>query len=539
MSSIKKIRTIEKTPVFHEQYKKLRVCAYVRVSTNQVEQQESFSAQVQHYTSYINSNPAWILAGVYSDNALSGKDAAKRPEFMRMVQDADNKKFDLIITKSISRFARNTQDCLETVRKLKLLGIAVQFEKEQINTLTSESELLLSILSSVAEEELASISQNMHWSNQRRFKKGKFSVTTKRFLGYDKDQNGNLIINEEQAAIVRRIFKDYLSGLGAFRIAKGLEVDEVINISGKIKWAESSIRDILKNEKYVGDARLQKTITTALYNRKKNYGEVPMYYVKDSHPAIISREDFEKVQELMTERAKSKGNIQGNRKRYTNRYALTGTIICGNCENTFKRHIDNCGTVAESVCWICRTYIIGRKNCCGVGRIKEETIKGLFVKVYNRLYNDRAKLLEDYKSRLEKEKLTELDNERIAKLDEEIEKLVRQERALFLIEEKGYADHNLVKAEHEELVKKLTQLQTERSDWMAEINERDTRLARTLELEAVLEAQDGNLIEFSDDLYRNIVEKIVVKERTKLIFHLKNGPAFEETYTLKRGHDIF
>ncbi len=153
--------------------------------------------------------------------------------------------------------------------------------------------------------------------------------------------------------------------------------------------------------------------------------------MKDSHPAIISREDFEKAQELMAERAKSKGNIEGNRDKYTNRYALTGTIVCGNCGNTFKRHIDNCGTVSESVCWICSTYIIGRKKSCGMGRVKEETIKGLFVKIFNQLYNDRAKLLGDYKAKLEREKLTELDNERIGKLDEEIERLIKQERALF------------------------------------------------------------------------------------------------------------
>ncbi|WP_407311985.1 recombinase family protein [Desulfosporosinus sp. SB140] len=329
------------------------------------------------------------------------------------------------------------------------------------------------------------------------------------------------------------------ASLGASRIAKGLEADEIENISGNVKWAESSIRDILKNEKYCGDARLQKTITTALYNRKRNYGEAPKYYVKDSHPAIISQEDFAKVQELMALRAKSKGNVEGDREKYTNRYVLTGTIICGHCGNKFKRHIDNCGTVAESICWICSTYIIGRKNSCGVGRIKEETIKGLFIRVFNRLYTDRAKLLGDYRAKLEREKLNELDNERIAKLDEEIEKLIQQERALFLIEEKGYADHNLVKTEHEELVKKLTQLQTHRSDWMAEINKRDTRMARTLELESIIESQGGNLTGFHDELYRKIVEKIVVNERTKLIFQLKNGLAFEEKYTLKRGHDIF
>ncbi|WP_407309780.1 zinc ribbon domain-containing protein [Desulfosporosinus sp. SB140] len=264
-----------------------------------------------------------------------------------------------------------------------------------------------------------------------------------------------------------------------------------------------------------------------------------MYYVKDSHPAIISREDLEKVQELMVIRAKARGNIEGDREKYQNRYVLTGTIVCGHCGNKFKRHIDNCGTIAESVSWICSTYLIEGKNSCGVGRLKEETIKGLFVRMLNRLYTDRARLLGDYKAKLEREKLTELDNERIAKLDEEIEKLIKQERALFVIEEKGYADHNLVKSEHEELITRLTQLQTERSDWMGDINKRDTRMARTLELEFVLEAQEGNLTEFSDDLYRKLVEKILVKERTKLIFNFKNGLAFEETYTLKRGHDIF
>ena len=290
-TQMKKIRTIE-AAVLEE--KKLRVCAYVRVSTDQAEQKNSFSAQVEHYTAYIKNNPAWNFAGIYADEALSGKNTAKRPEFMRMV------------------------------------------------------------LSSVAEEELNSISQNMHWAYQRRFKQGKIRVNTTRFLGYDKDKNGSLIINEEQASIVRRIFNDYLSGLGISRIAKGL--DGIKTISGKVKWAESTVRDIIKNEKYVGDALLQKTITKD-FKKKRNKGEVPMYYVKDSHPAIITREDFEKAQELMVERAKSKGNINGTREKYLKRYAFTGTIECGHCGKTYKRHIDNCGNVAESACWVCSAYI--------------------------------------------------------------------------------------------------------------------------------------------------------------------------------------
>ncbi|MDR3602081.1 MAG: recombinase family protein [Desulfosporosinus sp.] len=524
---MKKIRTIE-API--ATLKRLRVCAYVRVSTNQAEQHDSLSAQVEHYSNHIKNNPTWEFSGIYVDEGISGKGRAKRPDFMRMVKDAENKKFDLIITKSISRFARNTHDCLETVRKLKTIGIGVQFEKESINSLTAESELMLSILSSVAEEELNSISQNMHWAYQRRFKQGKVMINTKRFLGYDKDKNGDLIINEEQAAIVRRIFKDYLSGLGISLIAKGL--DGIKTISGKDKWAESTVRDIIKNEKYVGDALLQKTITKD-FKKKRNKGEVPMYYVKNSHPAIISREDFEKAQVLMVERAKSKGNVEGNREKYLNRYAFTHTIECGHCGKTYKRHIDNCGNVAEAVCWVCSSYIIGRKISCNVGRIKEETIKGLFVRVFNRLYTYRTRLLGDYKAKLEREKFMEFDQERIVKLDEEIEILIQQERTLFFIEE------NVLKAEHEKLVVRLTQLQTERTTWMAETANQDSRIARTLELEAIIDSQGGKLLEFSEDLYTAIIEKIVVKERTTLEFHLKNGLRFEEHYTLKRGCDLF
>ncbi|SPF44882.1 Site-specific recombinase, DNA invertase Pin (fragment) [Candidatus Desulfosporosinus infrequens] len=282
---------------------------------------------------------------------------------------------------------------------------------------------------------------------------------------------------------------------------------------------------------------LQKTITKD-FKKKRNKGEVPMYYARDSHPAIVSREDFEKAQELMVERARSKGNTEGNREKYLQRYAFTSTIECGHCGKTYKRHIDNCGNVAESVCWVCSAYLIEGKNSCNVGRVKEETIKGLFMRVFNRLKTERVKLLGDYKVKLKREKFTEIDQERIEKLDEEIQSLIQQERALFFTEEKG-TDHNLLKADHEKLVVRLVQLQTERAIWMAETAKQDSRIARTLELEAILDSQGGRILEFSEDLYRAIIEKIVVKERTVLEFHLKNGLRFEENYTLKRGRDLF
>lgn len=539
---MKKIRTIEGVDFNYDaqgrRLKRLRVCAYCRVSTNQADQQNSFSSQVEHYTAYINKNPTWEFAGIYADEGISGKTKEKRQEFMRLIKDAENKKLDLIITKSVSRFARNTVDCLEVVRKLKQIGVGVYFEKENINTLNEESELVLSVLSSIAEEELASISQNIRWGNQRRFKQGKLMVNTERFLGYDKDENGKLIINEEQAAVVRKIFNDYLSGLGVCRIAKRLEEDGFRNISGKVKWGGSVILEILKNEKYMGDALLQKTITTAGYKKKKNQGDLPMYYIKDNHPAIIPREVFEQVQQLIAKRAKSKGNYEGDRQKYQNRYALTGTIICGNCGKTYKRQLHNCGTVAELACWACNTYINHGVNSCNMGTVKEETVKGLFVRVFNRLYTERVRLLGSYKERLEKEKLNEFDNGRIVKLDAEIESLIKQERVLFAIKEKGYADLDLFITEHENLIQKLTKLQAERAELAGNLTKQDSRIARTLEIEGIIQAQGGTISEFSEALYSAMVEKILIKERTCLEFVLKNGLAFEEHYTLKRGRDI-
>ncbi|MDI6881160.1 MAG: zinc ribbon domain-containing protein [Desulfitobacteriaceae bacterium] len=237
----------------------------------------------------------------------------------------------------------------------------------------------------------------------------------------------------------------------------------------------------------------------------------------------------------MVKQAESKGNIDGNREKYMNRYAFTGTIICGHCGRTFKRHLDNCGSVAESACWICNSYINEGKNSCSIGRIKEETIKGLFVRVFNHLYTNRATLLEDYKARLEREKLAESDDGQLTKLDAEIENLLRQERMLLTFKDMGYAD---LQSEHAELAGKLTKFQAERVELVAELTKQDERIARSLQLEAIIEAQGGPILEFSEDLFSRIVEKVLVKERTKLVFHLKNGLAFEETYTLKRGRDL-
>ncbi|GIW57293.1 MAG: hypothetical protein KatS3mg083_238 [Candidatus Dojkabacteria bacterium] len=234
---------------------------YCRISTDQLEQLSSYEAQVNYYTNYINGHPDYECAGIYADEGISGTNTKKREQFNKMIEDCKAGKIDMIITKSISRFARNTLDTLNYVRQLKELGIGVIFEKENINTLDSKGEVLLTILSSLAQDESRSISENSTWGIRRRFEQGKLHINYTKFLGYDKDEEGNLVINEKQAKIVRRIYKDYLDGKGPNRIDRELEEEGVPNWNGKPKWYESSIRKILSNEKYKGDELLQKTYT--------------------------------------------------------------------------------------------------------------------------------------------------------------------------------------------------------------------------------------------------------------------------------------
>ena len=284
---------------------KLKVAAYCRVSTDSDEQAGSYEVQVQHYTDYIGRNKEWELAGIYTDDGISGTNTKKREGFNGMIEDCMAGKIDMVITKSISRFARNTIDCLKYVRQLKEKNIAIIFEKENINTLEASGELLLTIMASLAQQESASLSQNVKLGLQFRYQDGKVQINHNHFLGYTKDEEGNLIIDEEEAKIVRRIFREYLEGASFRDIASGLERDK-IKIGGKrYKWHLSTVQGILQNEKYMGDALLQKTITTDFIEktRIKNDGSVPQYYVKDSQEPIIPRDIFTQVQEEMVRRA--------------------------------------------------------------------------------------------------------------------------------------------------------------------------------------------------------------------------------------------
>lgn len=349
---------------------KLRVCAYARVSTASVKQGNSLKNQVDSYTRRIKDNPQYEFAGVYADFGISGR-SEKRPEFQKMIEDARAGKIDLIITKSISRFARNTVTLLKYVRELKELGVAIFFEENNINTSSSEGEMMLTVLASFAQEESRSFSENNKWALKKKFERGEGMVNTKRFLGYDKDENGHLIINEAEAKIVRRIYDMYLSGMGSFLIKNKLNEEGIPTVTGAA-WTCGTVNGILKNEKYKGDFLIQKTYNPEVGGASKpNRGQVPQYYVKDDHEAIISEEEWEQVQELTAYRCE-KRNIAKGSKKCLNRYPNSGMLKCGYCgASLIRRHV-----FGGKIDWLCRTYIEkGKKTCPGI-RIHEPELEG-------------------------------------------------------------------------------------------------------------------------------------------------------------------
>ena len=326
--------------------KKLRVAAYCRVSTDSEEQETSYEAQVTHYTEYIQKNPEWELAGIFADDGISGTNTKKRNEFNRMIDECMAGNIDMVITKSISRFARNTLDCLQYIRQLKEKNIPVYFEKEAINTMDSKGEVLITIMASLAQQESQSMSQNIKLGLQYRYQQGKVQINHNRFLGYTKDDNGHLIIDPEQAEIVKRIYREYLEGFSMNKIADGLMADGILTGAGKTKWHTSTINKILRNEKYMGDALLQKTYTTDFLTKKriKNNGTVPQYYVEDDHEAIIPKELFMQVQAELVRRRTVHVSPTGKKRSFSCNHCFAQMVLCGDCGELYRRvHWNNHG----------------------------------------------------------------------------------------------------------------------------------------------------------------------------------------------------
>lgn len=374
------------------------------MSTDQEEQLSSYENQVRFYTESINSNPAYECAGIYADEGISGTNTKKREEFNRMIADCRAGKIDRIITKSISRFARNTLDCLNYVRELKSIGVGITFEKENIDTLDAKGEVLLTILSSLAQDESRNISENSTWGIRKRFEVGQHKMSTKRFLGYDADENGKLIVNKKQAKIVRRLFMEFLWGKTTDYIKRIFEREGIKSWDGGIKWQSTTLASMLENEKYKGDTLLQKSYTTDFLTKKRvqNQGEIQQYYIEDDHEAIIEKWIWECVQ-LEIERRKRYLKEHGTNSfaRNTETNPFAAKIVCGECNKVFQRKGWR-SSAGDRKVWQCsERYKVKGVMGCSNRHIDEETVREIYMMAWNRLMECRDMLVPEWAEKMQ------------------------------------------------------------------------------------------------------------------------------------------
>ena len=482
-----------------EERPKLRVAAYCRVSTDSDEQATSYEAQVEHYTAFIKQNSEWEFAGIFADDGISGTNTKKREEFNRMIGECMAGNIDLIVTKSISRFARNTLDCLKYIRELKEKNIPVFFEKENINTMDSKGEVLLTIMASLAQQESQSLSQNVKLGLQYRYQNGEVQVNHNRFLGYTKDEDGHLIIEPVEAEVVKRIYREYLEGASLLQICRSLKADSILTAANKPHWRPETVKKILQNEKYIGDALLQKTYTVDFLTKKrvKNNGIVPQYYVENSHEAIIPRELFMQVQEEMVRRANLRGGKDGKKRVYSSKYALSSIVYCGQCGDIYRRvHWNNRGY--KSIVWRCVSRLEEKGSECTAPTINEETLQTAVVKAINELLANKEPFLQALQKNIATILNEENDNA-TNDIDSKLEELQQQ----LLIQAKS-------KNDYEDVADEIYRLRELKQNALVENAEREGKRQRIAEINDFLNEQSCQLEEYDEQLVRRLIEKVTV-----------------------------
>jgi len=478
---------------------KLKVAAYCRVSTDSDEQASSYEVQVEHYTQFIQKNSGWELAGIFADDGISGCNTKKRSKFNRMIEECMAGKIDMIITKSISRFARNTLDCLKYIRELKEKNIPVFFEKENINTMDSKGEVLLTIMASLAQQESQSLSQNIKLGLQYRYQNGEVQVNHNRFLGYTKDEEGHLIIEPAEAEVVKRIYREYLEGGSLLQIARGLEADGILTAAGKAKWRPETLKKILQNEKYIGDALLQKTYTVDFLSKKrvKNNGIVPQYYVENSHEPIIPRDLYMQVQEEMIRRANLHSGAKWKKRVYSSKYALSSIVFCSKCGDIFRRIAWN-NRGKHSTVWRCCTRVEHGPKKCDAPTIQESDLQDAVVKAINLTLGNRDSMMDVLQEnieaviRQEEETSAEGINAKLEELQKELLRLANSKK-----------DYNSVADE----IDRLRELKQEA---LTESAEREGVKKRIAEMREFLDNQTTEILEYDEQLVRRLIEKVTV-----------------------------
>lgn len=493
-----------------------RTAAYARVSTDSEEQLTSYEAQVDYYTKYIKERPGWEFVGIYTDEGISAVNTKKRDGFNKMVADALAGKIDLIVTKSVSRFARNTVDSLSTVRKLKENGVEVFFEKENIYTFDGKGELLITIMSSLAQEESRSISENVTWGQRKRFSDGKVSMPYKRFLGYEKGEDGTPKIIESEAEIVRMIYRLFMEGKTSSAIAKYLADSDIPSPGGKKRWQVATVDSILTNEKYKGDALLQKRFTVDFLSKKMkdNEGEVPQYYVQNSHPAIIAPDEFDAVQ-VELERRKKLGRPAACQS------PLSTKLVCGDCGGFYGSKVWGSNTKYRRMIWRCNDKYKGNSKC-STPHVTEEEVKQKFLEAFNSILLYRDELISN--CRLAQEVLCDCAN-----IDAEINELHREIEVVAELSRKAiyenahtpinqaewYERNNSYLERHRKASERVTELEGLKRE----------RQSKSLLLESFiknLNSQKEVLEEFDDRLWMAAIDTVIIQPEGQLRFRFKD-----------------
>ena len=506
--------TVINPTITEDKESKIRVAAYCRVSTNSEDQQNSLMTQMRYYENFLADSETERLVSVYADEGITGTRMDKREEFQRMLKDCRRGKIDRIIVKSISRFARNTKDCLSVLRELKLLGISVMFEKENIDTANITDEIMVTVMGGLAQEESASISNNVRWGIRSKMRNGTVKFHSAPF-GYNL-YDGDLKINPREAEIVKSIFKMFLSGMGYDSICRELNESKVIKNDKGTKWLSASVRYILTNEKYIGDSLWQKNYNTSMpYRKVRNKGALEKYYINNTHEAIITKEEFEKVQELIEQRKHPNMNLINN-------YPLSKKIYCGKCGSLFKRRFKN-----EKSYWICREHYYNAENC-QIKQIPEQVFYTAFTAMYNKLKANYSVIFTPMLTQLQELKNKKYGgNKQYIEINKEIAQLKEQTHVLARLKTKGFLDENKYIEQVTEINAKIEKLNREVRK-IVRCDDEDEMIEQIKEIASIIENGTDLMMGFDDVMFESLIEKIIVKNQTEFEFNLIGGLKFTE-----------
>lgn len=531
------VRTMPKQVIAEalgESPRKLQVAAYARVSTEREEQEDSFERQVEHYKQMIEAKREWDYAGIYADPGISGTRAEKRPDFLRMIDDCRAGKIQKILVKSISRFARNTVDALTYIRELKELGISVSFESENIDTLTPGGEVLLAILSAMAEQESRTISSNIKWAWQRKLQSGEVTLNTGLMLGYrkvGKDENGHNMyeIIEEEAEVIRRIYREYLNGNSLAGICRILNEEGIPTKQEKGTWKYGTVMGILTNEKYAGNALLGKTWkpdVLSKYRRKNDGSQSPIYYAENTHPAIVDKDTFDMVQREIQRRRNAKDEAVGTGK-YSSRYPFSGLLVCGICGHKLRRQVRTVGSGKKVPSWACSNRVVNKREVCDSHHVREDVLEATYIAAMRVIMNTSAEVTDAIRSSAAAVMEAE-DKAKLQAIESEIISI--QEEALALHKSKQRME--VVQAEYDARKKELQEAMAAKEAERAALEDTTLKYA---EVRTWLKAFDesinsGRILTATDsEIMRMIVERIIVKD-DGIEIYLKCGVSIGHEY---------